>query len=462
MQAGTHMGKILIKMPEDTSSLPCTVSNPVVSFRPDASYLLVGGLGGLGKAIALWMVERGARHLVFFSRSASDSHSQEHRAFLEELEGQGCTSSLVNGDVAKLEDVQRAVSESQSHSRPLAGVLHLSMVLHDQLFAKIPFSLWEATLAPKVQGTWNLHQALLGLDRLDFFVLFGSQVGITGNYGQSNYTAANCFVNAFARYRRQQGLPCSVIHLGPVEEVGLVSRDERVLQHARDYFIRLVQQHELMDSLCVAITQSPVDASQPTACCSVVVGLGSSIPTTDPRSQIIWGDDARFGIYYGIEGGKELKTLSQNDRVKALVARVEADPNLLDDPKTERELTVELGRQITEHMPSAADMDEDQLANMPIDSLMSIEIKSGVRRNLGIDVSLAEISRAKTIRGLSKLTISHLKKKYQERYADDEAANEKREDRGAGVKEEGKSYAGEEETGRVGCGGGEKGDSTTA
>ncbi|KAL2864803.1 type I polyketide synthase [Aspergillus lucknowensis] len=428
MQLGTHMGKILIKMPTSPADIPCAASNPEVSFRSDASYLLVGGLGGVGQAITLWMVERGARHFVFLSRSGGTS--PDDQAFLEELDQQNCTSTLVMGSVCNLGDVQRAVSQSQMEGRPLAGVLNLSLVLNDQLFSKMSNADWDSALSPKVQGTWNLHRCLIGLKTLDFLVMFGSQVWCTGNRGSSNYTAANCFVEAFTRYRRQQGLPCSALHLGPVEEVGAVSRDQRLMQRARDFGVRLVQQQELMDSLALAIAQSPISSDQTTLPCSITVGLGTTKPSSDPSVVAPWLQDRRFWIYNGLEGGKELKVLTQNDRIKALVARVEADPSLLDSPETERELTQELGRQITEHMPSAADMDEEQLANMAIDSLMAVEIKSAIKRNVGVDVTLVEIARAGTVRGLSKLAISHLKKKYQEHHEPAKEPGENDEEQG--------------------------------
>jgi hypothetical protein len=91
---------------------------------------------------------------------------------------------------------------------------------------------------------------------------------------------------------------------------------------------------------------------------------------------------------------------------------VEADPSLPDEPEVEQELTRELGRQISDTMLAAADLDDEQLANMAINSLMAIEIKSATRRALGIDVSFVEIGRAGTVRGLMKLAIASLRVKY--------------------------------------------------
>lgn len=118
------MGKILIKMPKDTSTLAVPPQRPKISLSSEASYLLVGGLGGIGKAISNFLVEKGARHLTFLSRSAGES--DEHIRFSKELEAQGCKSSLVKGNIVNTQDVQRAVKSSGKH---IAGVIQLSMVL---------------------------------------------------------------------------------------------------------------------------------------------------------------------------------------------------------------------------------------------------------------------------------------------------------------------------------------------
>ena len=124
MQTGRHIGKIIVRIPEDSPSLESIKDRPSPSLRFDHSYLLVGGLGGLGRAVSTWMVEQGARHLIFLSRSAeSDSESQ---GFLEELYSQGCEVQLVAGSISNLADVERAV---QSATKPIAGVINLSMVL---------------------------------------------------------------------------------------------------------------------------------------------------------------------------------------------------------------------------------------------------------------------------------------------------------------------------------------------
>lgn len=127
MQKGVHIGKILVKMPEDRCTLPAAREELQISFRSDAHYLLVGGLGGLGRAVASWMVLNGARNLIFLSRSAGKSDSD--KAFLRELEDQHCVATTISGDVTNLEDVERAVSIGR-----IAGVIHMAAVLRVSMF----------------------------------------------------------------------------------------------------------------------------------------------------------------------------------------------------------------------------------------------------------------------------------------------------------------------------------------
>ena len=124
MQTGTHMGKIVIQMPSDTKSLSSPKVRKTASFPSDTSYLLVGGLGGIGCALSTWLVEHGVRELVHLSRSAGQSESDQ--MFVRELKAQGCRVSCVAGSVSNLADVKRAVNQCTNR---LAGVVQMAIQL---------------------------------------------------------------------------------------------------------------------------------------------------------------------------------------------------------------------------------------------------------------------------------------------------------------------------------------------
>jgi hypothetical protein len=128
MQKAKHIGKIVVAMPTQQESLPAEAVHDELSLRGDYAYLFVGGLGGLGKSITTWLVERGARHVVFLSRSAGDVGDKD--PFLQELASVGCKTTRISGDVSNLEDVIRAIKSAGSL---IAGVLQASMVLRVSL-----------------------------------------------------------------------------------------------------------------------------------------------------------------------------------------------------------------------------------------------------------------------------------------------------------------------------------------
>lgn len=133
MQAGTHLGKILVRMPSSVESLAPPVVKAFPTFRSDAAYLLIGGLGGIGRSVSTWMVEQNAREIILLSRSAGKS--EEDQAFIRELEAQGCQVICVAGNVRNLLDVKEAVA---SCKRPLAGVLQMAVDLN--VGFSLPFS----------------------------------------------------------------------------------------------------------------------------------------------------------------------------------------------------------------------------------------------------------------------------------------------------------------------------------
>jgi hypothetical protein len=124
LQKGDHIGKVVISMPESASEISSTPSVPTLSLDPEASYLLTGGLGGLGKAVAVWLVEHGARSLILLSRSAGKS--AEDQLFFGELESLGCSVLPIAGKAEDESSLREAVLMT---TRPIKGVVHFAMVL---------------------------------------------------------------------------------------------------------------------------------------------------------------------------------------------------------------------------------------------------------------------------------------------------------------------------------------------
>jgi acyl transferase domain-containing protein/protein-L-isoaspartate O-methyltransferase len=189
-------------------------SKPRAEIWPDRSYLITGGLRGLGLRVAEWLVDHGARSLVLVGRRAPDADGER---VLARLAAAGATVLALRGDVGREDDVRRILAEAGRTLPPLAGVVHAAGVLDDGVLAAQSWERFANVMSPKLLGSWHLHQ-LVG--PLDFFALFSSGASIAGSAGQSNHAAANAFEDALAWYRQARGLPTVSINWGSWAEVG--------------------------------------------------------------------------------------------------------------------------------------------------------------------------------------------------------------------------------------------------
>ncbi len=200
LQRAKNIGKVVLTFPKKQFQIDAT-----------ASYLITGGLGGLGRKVAQWMALQGAKHLVLIGRKAS-----------EKIEIPNATVETVAIDISQKAEVDKLLQKFGKEWPELKGIIHAAGVLDDATLLSQDWTKFEKVFAPKVQGTLNLHSA--SLDKpLNFFILFSSITSTLGGSGQSNYAAANAFLDCFASYRDQQNLPALSINWGPWAEVGLAA-----------------------------------------------------------------------------------------------------------------------------------------------------------------------------------------------------------------------------------------------
>ena len=198
---------------------------PAGALNPDATYLITGGLGALGLHVARWLVDRGARSLVLASRTGEAAAAA--MPALDQLKAAGANIVVARADVSRREDVQRLLAEIAASQAPLRGIVHAAGVLDDGVLIQQNFARFARVMAPKIAGSWNLHSLTLDLP-LDFFILFSSASAVLGSPGQTNYAAANAFLDALAHLRRAQGLPALSINWGAWSVSGMAAAlDER-------------------------------------------------------------------------------------------------------------------------------------------------------------------------------------------------------------------------------------------
>ncbi|MCJ1437155.1 hypothetical protein MMC27_006540 [Xylographa pallens] len=254
MQTGKHMGKIVVEAQSEDliRALPAKISMPAV--HADASYLITGGTGGLGRSTARWLVKQGARNVILASRSGTAQDNV--RKLIDELAKVGATIAVHKCDVANKGQLEALIKESAETMPPIRGVIHGVMVLRDSIFEMSKYSDYNAVMRPKVQGAWNLHHCL-STHPLSFFILLSSISGIAGTRGQATYAASSTFLDAFAQYRTVHGLPASSIDLGVVADVGYVAenmdRQAQITANANDQVLEK-EYHALLKA---AICQQP-------------------------------------------------------------------------------------------------------------------------------------------------------------------------------------------------------------
>ena len=163
------------------------------------------------------------------------------------------------------------------------------------------FSEWDQCVRPKVQGTWNLHQAT-SFASLDFFLLLSSICGITGQWGQANYNSANAFLDTFVNYRHGQNLPASVVDIGFMGCTGIMARESRELSQkltASGY--HFLGEKDLIDALTIAIAYSRPGKDRLMNKSQLGLGLRSTKPMTDPSTRVVWKKDARMVLSHQFE-----------------------------------------------------------------------------------------------------------------------------------------------------------------
>jgi len=200
-----------------------STASGAISCRGDRTYLITGGLGGLGVLTARWLVSKGARHLVLLGRRAPNASTAKA---IDEMGREGVRIAVRSADIARESDVAPIVDEIRADFPPLAGIVHTAGVLADGFLYQQSWERFETALAPKVMGAFLLHENTRDLD-LDFFILYSSVASMLGSPGQSNYSAGNAFLDALAHHRKRLGLPALSINWGPWADAGMARDSTR-------------------------------------------------------------------------------------------------------------------------------------------------------------------------------------------------------------------------------------------
>lgn len=272
VQEGQSAGKVILNITEKTMVPTIPYDTHPLQLHPNATYVLAGGLGGIGRGLAVYLAEHGAKHLAFFSRTGGAT--PEAQQVLNQLRERHVQANVYACDITDKQKLKATLSTMQEELPPIRGVIQAAMVLRDGLFESMPYENWTAATRPKIAGSWNLHEAMPA--ELDFFVMLSSIAGIMGNRGQANYAAGCTYQDALAHHRRSLGLPAHVIDLGAVSGMGWFEENKAGLASTAAAMERLaIRPDKLFRLVKSAITGfSDARTRMPT---QVVAGIGTGV-----------------------------------------------------------------------------------------------------------------------------------------------------------------------------------------
>ncbi|KAI1374887.1 ketoacyl-synt-domain-containing protein [Hypoxylon crocopeplum] len=371
------------------------------SLRADATYVLSGGLGGLGVEIAKLLAANGVKNIVFLSRSGTASALVE--SGLEGLRSGGTNVRIYKVDICDRNALSRVSGVIEQCMPPVKGVFQCAAVLRDSVFENMTYEDWKLATKPKTEGSWNLYQ-IFG-NGPDFFVFLSSTAGVIGNRGQPNYAAGNAFQDSLARHintTSNGGTRAVSIDLGPILGAGMLAEDPQMLDKlkASGFFgIRLQDFKRVVECAITGYTEGGQ-----TMPAQVVTGVGTGGLTRQNKpADPYWTRTAMF-THLNREDMPETDlddSSESQDTMRKLLARTV-------DKEEARCIIVEglremLSKSMNMH---ASDVDESKPPSAyGVDSLVAVGVRSWVFRECEVDVSIFEVLSEISIGELSAMIV---------------------------------------------------------
>ncbi|KAI1138716.1 hypothetical protein F5Y05DRAFT_403935 [Hypoxylon sp. FL0543] len=361
------------------------------TFDENATYLVAGGFGGIGRSVLRWMASKGARNLLVLTRSgiASDAAAE----VVEELSREDILVVAPACDVSSLSSLSSTLEEYAKAMPPIRGCINATMVLNDSIFEQMTHAQWESTVRSKIHSSWNFHTML---PDLDFFILLSSISGIVGNPGQSNYAAGCTFQDALARYRSDHGQNAISIDLGVMRTVGVVAESESLQKHFENSqgFAQIEEKEflSLLNMCCDPV--HPVTTSQITM--GLVTPADLQVRSVEPLEIMRQPLYAHFSqARHTTPNLDSVNNFNPGELFKQLET-VEDRINLV-----VQSLSIKLARALS-IQPEEVDT-EQPLHAFGVDSLVAVELRNWIAREFAADVAVFEIMGGRTVKAIGEL-----------------------------------------------------------
>ncbi|KAH8169844.1 KR domain-containing protein [Sarocladium implicatum] len=375
--------------PDDT--LPVKRARPSMrALDSSSTYVLVGGLGGLGRSLALMLAENGAKKLCFLSRSGASSQSA--KTLIQDLEGLGLQAECYKCDVSDPTALQSSLDKCTEDLGPVRGVIQCAMVLRDTLFSNMSYEDWTQSTLPKVQGTQNLHNAL---PEVDFFITLSSFAATFGNRGQSNYAAGCAYQDALALQRRAEGKAAVSLDVGLMRDVGVLA-ETGMTENLKDWVEPYgVRETELLDLVKLAIggrLPAQVLTGLATGGSALVAGIPTPFYLSDAKFSIMAKTDMEEASRIaGVDGGDAGN--QQQDSVRSLVS------NAKDTREAAEHVAAALVKRVAKLLELAEhDVDTSRaLHSYGLDSLAAIEVVDWALKEISARINVFDVMAAEPI-----------------------------------------------------------------
>ncbi|KAK1594656.1 AMP-binding enzyme [Colletotrichum navitas] len=378
-----------------------------LAFLPHRTYWLVGLTGDTGLSLSELLVRKGARYVVLSSRNPKISPE-----WLEQQSKAGVKIAVIPCDAANKASLSSAYDKIKDSFPPLAGVAHGGMVLEDVPVGDLDADKFAKVAAPKVAGSTNLDRLFEehGVD-LDFLVFFSSSVGTVGNYGQSNYSAANLYMQTLALQRRQRGRAASILNLGLIIGIGYaMSRMNRSqLEALGKNGVKWISEEDVHHSFGEAVLASPPSSDLDY---EVTIGLdtfsagGPSAPpwAEEPRMSHLFNTDPNMSLASKRGGVGAQK--SPREKLAEAPSLVEAEIVIKECFLIELQNILKLSPSQMEDEKTLLDTSTDQLG---FDSLIAVEVRSWFLKTFDVRIATLQMMSA-NIQGIIDLALSKLDK----------------------------------------------------
>ncbi|KAK0620712.1 hypothetical protein B0T14DRAFT_432757 [Immersiella caudata] len=392
MQAGKHMGKIVLLVTPDVM-VPVLPRTKAVRLRSDASYMVVGGFGGIGRSICRWLAEQGAEQLVVVSRSANNAEKTRRlQSELDDLPHE-VKVTAIGCDISNTSQLKKELDAYRASGAPaIRGIIHGGMELRDSVLERMTLDEHNAALGPKLHGSWNLHQFFSQAGDLDFYVMLSSLIGIVGFASQSNYSAGGAFQDALAQHRARAGLPGVSIDLGIVTSVGYLagSGAEKTIESLQRHGFTALSESDILAAIGSAIT-TPF-AGQLT--------LGLNTGPTAQKDYSPLAMDMRFSALRYQETGTDGPSQTAKTGAGDLAASI-AEASTLEQAVT----AIVAG--IAKKLMDIFMISEDEVvptkspADYGVDSLVAVEFRNMLALKAGAELSIFDIMQSPSLTTLA-------------------------------------------------------------